>query len=81
MRRLAAIASILFTAGPAGAHPGHGAAGSGQSLVHYLTEPAHVAVLCSILVAGAAFHLLRRRQQCALRPAASRRVTARRFRA
>ena len=61
MRRIAlALGSLLGalgTAGVAGAHPGHGLAAEG--LLHYATEPLHVAPLALIAFS---FVLARRRR-------------------
>lgn len=56
----AALAALLAT--PAFAHPGHGAGGGSNALLHFFTEPEHVglALLAVLAIAGAAA-LARRR--------------------
>lgn len=62
--RLGTAAATLLAAGSAAAHPGHGRVALdtlSRTLVHWLTEPEHVAmiVLTAVVVAGVV--LLRRR--------------------
>jgi hypothetical protein len=51
MRRLtlaAAAAAASFVAGAAAAHPGHGLGGGSDALLHYMTDPLHVAPLALV---------------------------------
>lgn len=58
----------LTIASPALAHPGHGVPGEGYSLLHYLTEPVHVASgLAALVLAIATTSFLRRRARSAAR--------------
>ncbi|MDH3718773.1 MAG: hypothetical protein OES79_11695 [Planctomycetota bacterium] len=60
MKRTALVLMTSFlanTASVALAHPGHGTGGENHSLVHYLTEPAHVVPMLGLFV-GAAFVIL-----------------------
>ncbi len=50
---LVALSTVLVAAGAA-AHPGHGAAGQGETLAHYLAEPLHVIGALAVLLVGAA---------------------------
>ncbi|MDN3655245.1 hypothetical protein QWZ08_06405 [Ferruginibacter paludis] len=56
MKKMIAILSLLFTGGPfiSEAHPGHGST-EGFTITHYFTEPVHVIVSLSIIVAAAIF--------------------------
>jgi len=45
------------------AHPGHGAGGGSDSLLHYLTEPLHVVVGLGVLIAGIASLAVLRRER------------------
>jgi hypothetical protein len=74
MNKLTTLASILamFAASPAFAHPGHGAGGGDQSVLHYLTEPIHLlglggAAVATIIVVVILF-ALRRRERATLGP-------------
>jgi hypothetical protein len=68
-RLLTTLAAPILTgvlvwgaAAAAAAHPGHGVGGGSDSWLHYLSEPAHVAL--PLLVAAAfAFGLARARRQ------------------
>ena len=64
MRKLTLLA-LLAASGPLWAHPGHGQHGHhGFSLLHYLTEPEHVAglVLLVAVIGGVAGWLWQRRR-------------------
>jgi hypothetical protein len=56
MKKMIVIVSVLFTGQPfiSEAHPGHGTTG-GFTITHYFTEPVHVIVSLSIIVAAAMF--------------------------
>ncbi|MDB5277492.1 MAG: hypothetical protein JWR61_2447 [Ferruginibacter sp.] len=56
MKKMIAILVLLFTGGPfiSEAHPGHGST-EGFTITHYFTEPVHVIVSLSIIVAAAIF--------------------------
>jgi hydrogenase/urease accessory protein HupE len=56
MKRAALVlvtACLANISSVAAAHPGHGTGGENHSLVHYLTEPAHVVPMLSVAVLGA----------------------------
>lgn len=56
------VSSVLLPVA-ALAHPGHGAAGEGWTLLHYLSEPVHIAATAGLtLAAVAGLRLLRRRR-------------------
>ena len=62
---LVALSTVLVAAGAA-AHPGHGAAGQGETLAHYLGEPLHViGALAALLAAAATARSLGRQRRAA----------------
>lgn len=54
LHRFAFSAVAILMAAPALAHPGHGKGGGSHELVHYSTEPAHIAPVVVAAVAGIA---------------------------
>ncbi|MBA3312184.1 MAG: hypothetical protein M3552_13755 [Planctomycetota bacterium] len=52
--RLLALFAVVFASLPAFAHPGHGKDGGSNELVHYATEPVHVAPFAFAALAGVA---------------------------
>lgn len=54
MKKMIVIVSLLLTGQPfvSEAHPGHGTTG-GFTITHYFTEPVHVIVSLSIIIASA----------------------------
>jgi hydrogenase/urease accessory protein HupE len=50
---LIVFACLTLLASGASAHPGHGRAGEGTSLLHYLTEPIHVVGIAALLLSFA----------------------------
>ncbi|MGM0595227.1 MAG: hypothetical protein ACQETD_11900 [Pseudomonadota bacterium] len=59
-----ALATVLLTplCGTALAHSGHGRGGEGFSLLHYLSEPEHVAAIALLPVLAAAAWVWQRRR-------------------
>ena len=61
------LTACLTTTGSLLAHPGHGVT-AGDSVVHYLVEPLHVAPVVLLLIAGISTGLwLKRRKKSLLR--------------
>lgn len=52
--RFLVSAVAISMAGPALAHPGHGKGGGSHELVHYATEPLHIAPVALAALAGIA---------------------------
>ncbi len=52
--RVFALLTVMFCALPAFAHPGHGRDGGSHQLLHYVTEPMHIAPVTLAMVAGVA---------------------------
>jgi hypothetical protein len=59
MKRAALVlvtSCLAHTASVVLAHPGHGTIGENHSLVHYLTEPAHVVPMIIVVATLATFY-------------------------
>lgn len=52
--RVMALLIVALAAVPAFAHPGHGRDGGSNSIMHYATEPVHVAPVVFAALAGIA---------------------------
>jgi hypothetical protein len=63
MKRIALLAGLAaLPATPVFAHPGHGASGGSNSLLHFFTEPEHVGLALLAVFAIAAIRALARRR-------------------
>ena len=71
MRLFALCLTAVLTASPALAHPGHGVT-EGNSLVHYLLEPLHIAPVLLLLTAGIATLVTLNRRKKSMRQAPAR---------
>jgi hypothetical protein len=65
LRQAIMVIAILLLVSTAAAHPGHGEAGEGFSLAHYLTEPIHaLGALGVLVIVAASAYAVRHVQRC-----------------